>query len=115
MSLAKVIFFALFGAFAFGITVGFIGWTVMTIARLLTVKAPRVRKAFFELTETTGNKNQDALIALVVFLPIWLPSAIIAYRGVHVNPSLDEKVGSILGIVAVMAMFLNKVIYNQKP
>lgn len=115
MSLAKVIFFALFGALAFGVTIGFFGWTVMAIARLLTAKVPRVRKAFLELTETTGNKNQDALIALVVFLPIWLPSAIIAYRGVHVNPSLDEKVGSILGIVAVMVLFLNQVIYSQKP
>jgi hypothetical protein len=88
---------------------------VPNLARLLTVKAPRVRSAFHALTETTGNKNQDGLIAIVVTLPIWLPAAVFAYWGVHVDPSTDEKVGSILGITAMMAMLLNKVIYNQKP
>ncbi len=114
MSLAKVIFFALFGAFAFVFTVGFLGWAVATVSRLLTSRAPRIRRAFFAITEPTGNHNQDALIALVVYLPIWLPSAFIAYWGVNVDPSTDEKIGSILGIFAVMAMFLKKVVYSQK-
>lgn len=114
MSLAKIIFFALFGAFAFVFTIGFLGWAVATTSRLLTVKAPKIREAFYAISEPTGNDNQDALIALVVYLPIWLPSAIIAYWGVHNNPSTDEKIGSILGMLAVMAAFLNKVIYNKK-
>ncbi len=87
----------------------------MTIARLITVKAQRVRKAFFQLTETTGNNNQDAVIGLVVFLPIWLPSALFVYWGVHVNPSVDEIVGSILGILAMMAWYIHKIFYSQKP
>lgn len=115
MNLGKVVFFALIGAYVFGITVAVLGWGVKGLAELLTIKAPRVRNAFYAITETTGNSNQDALIALVVYLPIWLPSAILVYWGVHVNPSVDEIVGSILGILAMMAWYIHKSFYSQKP
>jgi hypothetical protein len=65
MSLGKVILFAMFSAFAFGIAIGFFARAVPNQARVLTVKAPRVRSAFDALTATTGNKNQDTLIAIV--------------------------------------------------
>lgn len=114
MNLAKVIFFALFGGFAFVITMGFFGWIIKTSAFLLTVKAPGVRKRFAELIEPTGINHIDAVINLVVFLPIWLPSAMFAYWGVHVNPSFDEKVGSILGMLAMMVWIVHGSFYSKK-
>jgi|688.fasta_scaffold1518324_1 hypothetical protein len=114
MNLGKIIFFALIGAYFFGITIAVLGWGVKTLAELLTLKAPRVRNAFYAISDTTGNNNQDALIALVVYLPIWLPSAVFVYCGSGVNASTDEKIGNILGILGVMAIFLKKVAYSQK-
>ena len=114
MSLRQILISGLLGSFGFIFISYFFGKAVVFIAGVLTTKAPRVRQGFDDLTKRTGNENQDALIALVVTLPIWLPSALITYSVMYVNPSSDEKIGMVLGIFACMAWILCTSVYRQK-